>query len=194
MGGSRFPNARRFAYGALLAGALSACASAPRVAYDLSAATPARLAASHVQIGVRPPTATAELDTDRILVRAPDNSLAVLAGAQWADRLPSLIAARLTQTFQNAHGPRAVGEGGAAADYNLEMDLRAFELDAGAGLVDVDIAVKLVSAASGRVVATRIVKVTGPLASTAPDVATEALNQALSKAMVEIVEFVAKTL
>lgn len=189
---------RAFRFSALvlaLGAALAGCASAPRVAYDLSAAAPGKLRASQTQIRVRTPTATAELDTDRILVRGADNSLAVLAGAQWADRLPSLIAARLIQTFQNGHGPHAIGEGGgAAADYDLETDLRAFEVEADARQVDVDIAVKLVAVQGGRVAATRIFKITAPLASTAPDVATAALDQALSKAMVDIVDFVAGTL
>ncbi len=178
-----------------LALALAGCASAPPTSFDLSAARPMLQRAPRATIRVREPTATADLDGARILVRSGDNSLSVLAGAQWADRLPLLLRSRLTQSFENAHGLKIVGEGGAANfDYDLETDVRAFELDADARDVKIDFAVKLVSLRGGRVVAARIFERRAPVASTEPGAVTAALDAALSDVMVEIVRFAASSL
>ena len=58
---------------------------------------------------------TIDLDSDRILVRTGPQQLATLAGAQWPDRLPAILQARLTQSFQNAGLLRVVRRRPAAA-------------------------------------------------------------------------------
>jgi cholesterol transport system auxiliary component len=175
-----------------LAGGLTACGGASRVAYDLSATTPGPQRVARAQFRVAEPVATADLESDRILVRTGANTLAVLAGAQWADRLPALLRARLTESFENTRGLRVVGAS-AARDYDIETDIRAFELDANSKEVDIDVAVKLISA-RGRVVATRIFKSREPVASTEPGAVVSALDKALSGVMLQIVGFVASNL
>jgi cholesterol transport system auxiliary component len=186
-------NARVLKLGLGLAAALVAasCGSAPPETFDLSAAAVSSAHRLRGQIAIREPVAALDLDGQRILVRTGPETVAYLAGAQWSDRLPTLIQTRLVQTFQNAHLLQ-VGRagGGVAADYSLELDIRAFELDAKAVQADVDIAAKIVSITGGRVVAARIFKVQVPAAGTSGAQATAALNAALSAVMTQIVGFV----
>jgi cholesterol transport system auxiliary component len=175
-----------------LACCLAGCGGSQPVAYDLAAATPTLARTPRAILRIRQPTVTGDLDSDRILVRGGSGGLAVMAGARWADLLPLLLRSRLTTTFQNAHGLRAVADDAPAAnDYDVQTDVRAFELDARGKQVDVEIRVKLVSAASGRTVASRVFKTEAPVASTEPAAVAAALDRALSEVMVEIVGFVA---
>lgn len=72
--------------------------------------------------------------------------------------------------------------------------MRAFELDAEARRVEIDIAVKLVSAGAGRVVATKTFKARAPVSSTEPQVVTAALDGALASVLAQIRAFVASSL
>ena len=113
------------------------------------------------------PLAAIDLDSESILVRTGRQEVATLAGAKWSDRLPLLVQSRLTQTFENANLLRQVGRRPAtAADYDLDIDIRAFDLDVARSRVEVDFAVKIVSAGSGRVVAAEIFTAEAPVAST----------------------------
>jgi cholesterol transport system auxiliary component len=182
----------KIAFGAAIALWLVACSSAPPPSFDLTAATPSAQRGLRAQMRVALPTATADLDSDRILVRTGATGLSVLSDARWASRLPLLLQARLTETFQNARLLSAVGQGGAATfDYSLEADIRSFELDADAKQVSIDIAVKLISSAGGRVVAAQIFTARAAVASTQAADVTGALNAALSGVMTQIVSFVA---
>jgi cholesterol transport system auxiliary component len=170
---------------------LVSCSSAPPETFDLSAAAVPAAHNLRAQIAIRLPTASLDLDSQRILVRTGPDTVAYLAGAQWSDQLPALVQTRLLQTFENARLLRFVGRSGSgvAADYNLELDIRAFELDAKAVRANVDIAVKIVSAGGGRVAAAQIFKTQVPAAGTGGPEATAALNAALSSVMKQIVAF-----
>jgi cholesterol transport system auxiliary component len=182
--------ALRLGFGLIVSLVVASCGGAPPETFDLSAAAPP----AHqlrAQIAIREPVAALDLDSQRILVRTGPETLAYLSGAQWSDRLPSLVQTRLVETFQNAHLLQSVGRagGGVAADYSLELDIRAFELDAKTVQANVDIAVKIVSSA-GRVVAARIFKIQTPAAGTSGADAAKALDAALSSVMTQIVAFV----
>jgi cholesterol transport system auxiliary component len=170
---------------------LAACGGSSPETFDLSAATVPAARTMRAQISIRLPTASLDLDSQRILVRTAPDTVAYLAGAQWSDQLPALVQTRLLQTFENAHLIRSVGRAGAGviADYSLELDIRAFELDAKALQANVDIAVKIVAAGSGRVVGAQIFKTQVPAAGTGGAEATAALNAALSTVMKQIVAF-----
>jgi len=161
--------------------------------YDLSAATPPRARPVRAQFRVGQPTATADLDSDRILVRN-GQSLATLADARWPQQLPQLFRARLAQSFQNAGLTRFIDGLSATADYEVDLDIRAFELDAEAKEVHVDVAAWIVALGSGRIVADRIFTLRTPVASTGPSDVAAAMNQAASTVMTEIVAFVARAL
>jgi len=171
---------------------LASCASAPPETFDLGAA-PARgwRAALHAPLAIREPVASLDLDSQRIVVRTGPGALAYLSGAQWADRLPALVQAKLLRTFQDAGQLRFIGRAGAgfAADYVMELDIRTFELDVAKAQASIDIAVKIVAARSGRVVAAQIFAAQAPAAGTGGAAAAAALNAALSTLMGRIVVF-----
>ena len=171
--------------------ALASCASAPPETFDLRAAPAPRVAALHAPLAIREPVASLDLDSQRILVRTGPDTLATMAGAQWADRLPALVQAKLVQTFQNANQLRFIGRAGSgfAADYVMELDIRAFELDVKKSQATIDIAVKILSARSGRVVAAQIFTAQAPAAGAGAGAAASALDAALSMLMPKIVTF-----
>jgi cholesterol transport system auxiliary component len=175
----------------LMAGvlALAACASAPPETFDL---TPSSAKANlRAPLAIREPVASLDLDSQRILVRTSPDTVAYMAGAQWSDRLPALVQSRLVQTFQNSKQLRFVGRAGAGfvADYEMELDIRAFELDVSKGQAVIDIAVKIVGAGSGRVVAAQIFTAQAPASGTGPAEAVAALNAALAIVMARIAAF-----
>lgn len=177
-----------------LAFALSACASGPApTMFDLAAATPPRAHAVRAQFRVGQATATAELDSDHILVRQ-SQTLATLAGAQWSQSLPGLFRARLAQSFQNAGLARWTDGPAATANYEIDLDIRAFELDAQTKEVHVDIAAWIVSLGTGRIVSDQIFTLRIPVASTEPANVAAAMDQAATTIMTDIVAFVDKAL
>jgi cholesterol transport system auxiliary component len=186
---------RRFGLAALaLALPLAACGAAPLDTYDLSAAKPAPARPLAARVRVAEPLAGLDLDSDRILVRPGSQQVAALAGAKWPDRLPLVVQARLTQSFENAGLAGQVGRNPAAgADYELDLDIRKFDLDVARSRVEIDVAVKLVSAAGG-VAAAEIFTADAPVASTNPAAVAAAMDGVLSSVMKRIVAFVATRL
>ncbi len=175
---------------------LASCAGGPAEdTFDLRAPAPAPARPLRGQLRVAEPLAGIDLDSQSILVRTGRQGVAALAGAKWSERLPLLVQSRLTQTFENA---RLLGQVGqrptSTADYELDIDIRAFDLDADRSRVEVDFAVKIVATASGRVLAAEIFTDEEPVASTGGAEVSAALDGALSSVMPRIVAFVAKRL
>jgi cholesterol transport system auxiliary component len=166
---------------------LAACASAPKLTYDLSPVA-ADFAArhGHGQLAVAVPDATLPANSDEIVVRTGPQSVAYLSGAQWADKLPSLIQSRLIESFQNAHVLRGVGRPGILADVTLYTTLRRFDLDAARGEASVQIAAQLV-ATSGRAIAAKLFSAKIPISSSESSVVAAALDAALAQVMRAIV-------
>jgi cholesterol transport system auxiliary component len=192
--GGGFRSRSTFAAASALAVALMGCASGPSgTLYDLSAARPPPARALRAQFRIGQPTATADLDSDRFLVR-DSQTLETLAGARWPQTLPALFRARLAQSFQNAGLARWIDGPAANANYEVDLDIRAFELDAQSKEVNVDVAAWIVSLGSGRIVADQIFTLRTPVASTEPANVAAAMDQAASTVMTEIVAFVAKAL
>src|SRR5271154_3373262 len=192
--GGGFRGRSKFTAAVAVALALAACASGPApTMYDLGAAKPPPARAVRAQFRVGQPTATANLDSDRILVRDSD-TLAILEGARWSESLPALFRARLAQSFQNAGLARWIDGPAATADYEIDLDIRAFELDAQTKEVHVDIAAWIVSLGSGRIRADQIFTLRAPVASTDPAAVAASMDQAASTVMTGIVKFVDKTL
>ncbi len=183
----------KIAAAGVVALALAACASTPSTIYDLAAARPSSARGLRAQIRIGQPTATADLDTDHILVR-DSQTLATLAGASWPEPLPALFRARLAQSFVNAGLGHAIDGPAANADYEVDLDIRAFEFDAGTKEAHVDIAAWIVSLGSGRIAADQIFTLRAPVASTDAAGVAAALDQAASTVMTGIVKFVAKAL
>ena len=166
---------------------LSACASAPKLTYDLN---PVRGGfgprTAHGQLAITVPNATLPVNSSDIVVRTSPESVAYLAGAQWADRLPVLIQSRLIESFQNAHVLRGAGGPGILADATLQTNLRRFEYDPAAGVAAIEISAQL-AGTSGRIIATRLFSANVPSPSSEPAAVAAALDAALSQIMREIV-------
>jgi cholesterol transport system auxiliary component len=185
----RFRLARRRLFPVLLAGLpsllLAACSSGPLATYDLTPADGFAARAGRGQLAVLLPDATLPADSDRIVVRTNPQSVAYLSGAQWADKLPTLVQSRLIESFQNAHLLRAVGRPGMLADFSLQTSIRRFELDAARGDAVVEISAQIIGP-SGRIVGGRIFAANVPAPSD-PAAVASALDAALAKVMREIV-------
>lgn len=166
---------------------LASCSSAPKTTYDLNPANgDFATRAGHGQLAVARPDAILPADSDRIVVRTDPLSVAYLTGAQWADKLPSLVQSRLIESFQNAHLLRAVGRPGMLADVSLQTSIRRFELDAARGEAAVEISAQIVGQ-SGRIIAGRLFSDNVPVVSSDPAVVAAALDAALAAVMRDIV-------
>ncbi len=198
MTGFRRPHAtrlRRLAIGGVSATLLASafgCSSPPLPAFDLTAprqSVGGGLAGG--QLVVAEPAAIQPLEAERILVRDAAGSVSYLAGAQWADRLPRLLQTRLIQTFENATRIRAVsrpGEG-VTADYQLNTEIRAFQLDAARGDAFVEISAKVVASANGHIANARVFSTRVPVPSAEGPIVAQALDRALSVVLLDIVRW-----
>lgn len=178
------------------AGMGSLVTKAPPPAYDLAAARsfPRHPGHARGQLVIVEPSALAPLDSDRILVRPAPGEAAQLSDAQWEDRLPKLMQARILQSFENASRLRAVGRPAdkIATDFVLLTELRAFEISAADGSAVVEIAAKIVAERSGRIMAARVFRATVTAAATQGPGAVAALNEAFVKVATELVLWAAR--
>jgi cholesterol transport system auxiliary component len=167
----------------------------PGTAYDLTAANSFSrpVGRGRGQLVIAEPSALGPLESDRILVRPAPGELAQLGDAQWEERLPRLVQARLVESFQNARRMR-VGRPSdkIATDFALLTDLRVFEVSAADGTAQVEIAAKIVNERSGRIVAARVLRATVPAQATQGAGAVAAINEAFGQVATELVLWVAK--
>lgn len=171
--------------------ALAGCAAIiPRVPsdiFDLSApgeaGAPAR---GRLQVLVPEPSAIKALDTERIAARPSPSEYAYLPRAVWSDSLPKLLQARLVETLQNSGRVRAAalpGQG-LVIDYQLVVDIRAFELRGKDAVAE--FAVKLMDDRDGRVVRAKTFHHTAAVASSKPAAVVAGLDAAMDAAFLDI--------
>ncbi|MDQ0395161.1 ABC-type transport auxiliary lipoprotein family protein [Labrys monachus] len=186
---------RPFRPGLVLLGASLLCGcsilSAPAPdTFDLTAPKHAAVKGNgRAQILIAEPTALQAIDSDRILIRPGDGKVTYLPGAQWADRLPRLVQARLIQTFENAHRTGMVGrpEDKFTPDASLVTEIRDFQIQAASGPVAVvTIAARIVSQTSGRIIAANLFTASVPAAGLSGQQASAALDQALDQVLVGV--------
>lgn len=186
----------------LAAAALTGCAAlpgggpAPLDTYDLTsisaeAAGPKR---GRMQILVAEPGALKALDGENVVVRPSAGSVEFLKGAQWADRLPRVVQARLVEALQATGRLGGVGKPGEglAIDYQVVTEIRAFEvrLD-GAPRAEVTLYVKLLNDRNGVVRAARGFSASAPLGGGAGnDAYVAALDRAFAQVVRELVPWV----
>ena len=177
-----------------LAALAAGCSSSSSVSnFDLTAPRQVRAGGSALgQIAVAEPAAVQPLETDRIVVKDTAGTVSAVAGGQWADRLPRLVQSRLIQTFENSSGLKAVSRpgGGVTPDYQLNSEIRAFQIDAPSGQAVVELSVKLVHDRTGRIVTTRIFTGRVPVGTIDAPNAAQALDRALSTVLLDIVRYV----
>ncbi len=178
---------------AMLAGCTSMIAGAPNAIFDLSAPAVAADAAvprpRNIQVLVPEPTAVRALDTERIAGRPTPSEYAYLPGAVWSDRLPKLLQARLVQTLQNSGRVRAVAVPGQGLriDYQLVLDVRAFELASDGAVAD--FAVRVMDDRNGHIVRSRVFRYVIPVNGRGTGAVVAALDQAMETAFADIADW-----
>src|SRR6478609_980300 len=173
---------------ALLAG----CGGSTPTTFDLSAPSGfGRVGGSRAVMVVAEPTAVQALDSDRVIVKDSSGALSFVGGAQWADRVPALVQARLIQTFENASRVGSVSAPGQRIqpDVQLNTDIRSFNIDAASGTAVVAITAKIVGDRTGQIQRARLFSARVPAGAVDGAGATQALDRALSQVLVEIVRW-----
>ena len=175
----------------LLSGCAGLTSKPPPPTFDIAAAQsfPRRSGSARGQLIITEPTALAVLDSEKIVVRPGPGETATFGDAQWQDRLPKLLQARILQSFENASRLRAVGRPGdrIAGDFQLVVDIRAFEILASGATAEVEFATKIVRERSGRIIAARVFRASVPVAGVDGPDALAALNAAFATVTTELV-------
>lgn len=181
----------------LLSGCATLVPEAPPIVYDLTAPQEVNTGSARTsrQLLVAEPTAVRFYATDRIVVRDDASTLSYYPQALWSDALPQLFQARLAETLEKTGRVRAVGVPGQGLliDTRLVPEIRAFEVqvsqDGGATAV-VDIGLKVMNDANGRVLATADFAASVPAVSDAAGDGVAALDQAFDTVLSEMTVFV----
>ncbi|MEM9733250.1 MAG: ABC-type transport auxiliary lipoprotein family protein [Pseudomonadota bacterium] len=164
---------------------------APRQTYELTAPDSfATAGGTRSQLLVKVPNALKGLDSDRVLVKADDGSISLLAGVQWVDTIPAMVQAKLVESFENTGraGATAKPGDGLVIDHQLISDLRRFEIDRGRAVIELSI--KLLADKSGQVLETRIFTATAPVRGTEPGDNARALTRAFESLAKDVVAWV----
>jgi cholesterol transport system auxiliary component len=196
--GSRAAHAWRI--GALaLAVVLGGCASSssPDAYYGLTAPTASDVASRSggrsIQLLVPPPRALQALDTVSIAVVDTGPVYTYFPKAAWTDTLPKVLQAKIVQTLENTRGLRGVGLPGEGLliDYQLQTDLRSFELHVdGQDRAVVELMARLVNDRNGRTKASRVFRAEVPASGVAVGDAVKAMNAAADGVLSELAAWV----
>ncbi|AHK44514.1 putative ABC transporter protein [Ensifer adhaerens OV14] len=147
-------------------------------------------AATSKQILVPEPTALKALDSDQVVIRLSGSELQYLSKAQWSDRLPRMVQAKLVQAFENTGKVAGVGKPGEglAIDYQVISEIRSFEISTeGADTAVVEIFAKIVNDRNGTVRAQKAFRATAGVKGTGNPAFVRALDQAFATVASEIV-------
>ena len=147
---------------------------------------------SPLQILIAEPGALKALDGEKIVIKPSPGVIQFLKGAQWADRLPLIVQARLAETFQGAGGFRGVGRPGEglAIDYQIVTELRSFEVRVNGGQqAEVSLFVRLLNDRNGVVRAAKLFNASAPVSGSGNDAYVKALDSAFGTVAVDIVKW-----
>jgi cholesterol transport system auxiliary component len=176
----------------LLAGLAGCGTAAKNDTYDLRASvTGTGPAAKGRQILVQQPTALQAIDSEQIVVRVAPSQIQYLSKAQWGDKLPRMVQAKLVEAYENSGKVSGVGlpGQGLAIDYQLVTDIRSFEIDTTAGSrAVVEISAKILNDRNGSVRAQKVFRQVVP-ASGSNDGLVKSLDRAFAGVTAEIVNW-----
>lgn len=178
-------------------GGLIGTGNNPTPTFDLSAprnfgTLPAR---ARGLLAVEQPTALQILDTEKVVIAPAPGEVAYLSDAQWVDRLPKLMQARIVQSFENSSRIRAVAktQDRVNADYILVVDIRQFGIQAYDGpIANVELSVKIVYQRGGRIAAATVLSSRVAAGAVSGSAATLALDQAFSDVLVQMVNWTSR--
>ena len=145
------------------------------------------------QISIQLPEAPQSLDTDRIALVQPGDVMDYYANAVWQDRLPFLVQQALIEAFETNSRIMAVGRDTDILrfDYLLQTDIRDFQarydVQDAPPTAELRIACKLIAAHGRTIAQSTTVNKEVPTQQNSIPAATQALNEALSQALVDIV-------
>lgn len=152
---------------------------------------------SYRQILIAEPSALKALDGQNIVITPAPGNIQYLKGAQWADRLPKIVQARLAETFQRSGEFRGVGRPGEglAIDYQVIVEVRAFQIRVdGPPRADVELFVRLLNDRNGVVREEKVFTASAPVSGEGNGAYVNALDAAFGQAAVEIVDWTSKIL
>ena len=171
---------------------------APLDTYELTAPTPeARAHRRRTQILIAEPSALKALDSENIVIRPAPGAIEYLKGAQWADRLPKVVQARLAEAFQKSGAFGGVGRPGEglAIDYQVIAEIRGFEVAVGGGdSARVEFFVKVLNDRNGVVRASRTFESFSPVSGGGNSAYVGALDRAFGDATSQMVAWVASAI
>ncbi|WP_376704313.1 ABC-type transport auxiliary lipoprotein family protein [Mesorhizobium sp. ISC25] len=182
----------------LLALSLASCAAlpggrpAPLDTFELSAPSLEARAHSRRQILIAQPSALKALDSQNIVIKPSPRSIQYLKGAQWADRLPMIVQARLAETFQRSGSFTGVGKPGEglAIDYQVIVEIRSFEVRVDGGEhAEVELFVRLLNDRNGEVRASKTFSALAPVSGGGNQAYVGALDAAFGDAAGQIVRW-----
>lgn len=184
---------------------LAGCSSAPRQTFDLGGLSIVstegdmrNLQKKHIQLLITNPDALKALDGQDIVIRGGDGSIAYLKGAQWSDRLPSIVQARIVQVFEDTRLLGGVGRpgDGLAINYQIISDIRLFGIDltANGRFAHVEIAVKIMDDKTGNIRRTHVFSARKPVTGVRNGDYARALDSAFSAVLADIVNWTFETL
>lgn len=174
-------------------GALIGTGNNPTPTFDLTAPREfGRMSRGRGLLAVDVPTALQILDTEKLVILPTPGEVAYLGDAQWVDRLPRVLQARVVQAFENSTRIRAIARTSdrVSADYLLVIDIRQFGMVAYEGpYAIVELSVKIVYQRGGRIAAGTVLgaKIKAPGTSGAQ--AAYALDLAFQQVVVEMVKW-----
>lgn len=176
---------------------LAGCAAlggkpAPLDTFELSAPSVEMHGHSRRQILIAQPSALKALDSQNIVIRPSDQSIQFLKGAQWADRLPLIVQARLAETFQRSGSFAGVGKPGEglAIDYQVIVEVRSFEVRVNGGEhAEVDLFVRILNDRNGEVRASKGFTASVPVSGHGNAAYVSALDGAFGRAAKDIVRW-----
>ncbi len=169
-------------------------AKAAPVSYDLTAPRvfPPPLRPAKTQIVIPEPATLVILDTQRIVVDPRVGE--PLENVQWSDTIPKLLQEKIIQSFEASNYVGAVAKPmeGIAADYQLLIDLRSFQITGAPAMpmAHVEFAAKILGKA-GRIVGSRSFDAVVPAKDVSAAGAAVALDEAFGKAATELVTWAA---
>jgi cholesterol transport system auxiliary component len=183
---------------ALLAFSLAGCAAlpgggpAPLDTFELTSPLLAARGHSRRQILIAQPSALKALDSQNIVIKPSERSIEFLKGAQWADRLPLVVQARLAETFQRSGSFAGVGKPGEglAIDYQVIVEIRSFEVRVDGGEhAEIELFVRILNDRDGQVRASKSFTATAPVSGGGNQAYVGALDSAFGDAARQIVRW-----
>lgn len=175
---------------------LVGCASrGPEALYGLNAPREVGLTTgrSTRQVLVPQPNALQALDTVSIAVVDRGPVYTYFPKAAWSDTLPKVVQAKIIETLENTGKLRGVGRPGEGLliDYQLQTDIRAFELRIdGQDRSVVEIMARLLNDRNGQTRASRVFRAEAPASGVTVDQAVASMNAAVDAVLKEMAEWV----